>query len=215
MINAHLRKALSKQTWQPAIRDWLKNTLATGLINLTALVVSGLFVWLLSDVVLHGLPKLSWGFVFDAPRNAGRAGGIAPIIVSTSWILLVAIAAAAPLGLATAVLLTEFTRPASRFGRCVEASVGVLAGVPSIVFGLFGNAFFCVYLKLGFSILSGGLTLACMVLPILIHTAVEGLRAAPDEYRQAAAALGMSRSAALLHLLIPAAAPALLAGLLL
>ncbi len=215
MVNFSLSRALLKSGRCHANRGCLKNTLATGLINLTALVVSGLFVWLLSDVVMHGLPQLSWDFLSNVPRDAGRAGGIAPIIVSTGWILLVAIAAAAPLGLATAVLLTEFTRPASLFARGVEASVGVLAGVPSIVFGLFGNAFFCVYLKLGFSILSGGLTLACMALPILIHTAVEGLRAAPDEYRQAAAALGMSRTAVLLHLLMPAAAPALLAGLLL
>jgi phosphate transport system permease protein len=91
----------------------------------------------------------------------------------------------------------------------------VLAGVPSIVFGLFGNAFFCIYLGLGFSILSGGLTLACMVLPILIRTAEEGLHSAPHDYRLAAAALGMSRSATLVHLLLPAAAPALVAGLML
>jgi phosphate transport system permease protein len=192
-----------------------KNTLATGLIHLSALLVSGLFVCLVFDVVTQGLPKLSWQFLLEAPRDAGRAGGIGPIIVATGWLLLVAIAAATPLGLATAVLLTEFTRPSSVFGRCLETSVGVLAGVPSIVFGLFGNAFFCVYLKLGFSIVSGGLTLACMALPILIHTAVEGLRATPNDYRLTAAALGMSRSAALLHLLLPAAAPALLAGLLL
>lgn len=133
----------------------------------------------------------------------------------TALILLVAIITAAPLGLATAVLLSEFTRHDSVFGRLVRRSLDVLAGVPSIVFGLFGNAFFCIYLGLGFSILSGGLTLACMVLPILIRTAEEGLQAAPNDYRLAAAALGMSRSAALVHLLLPAAMPALVAGLLL
>ena len=133
----------------------------------------------------------------------------------TALILLVAIITAAPLGLATAMLLSEFTRHDSVFGRLVRRSLDVLAGVPSIVFGLFGNAFFCIYLGLGFSILSGGLTLACMVLPILIRTAEEGLQAAPNDYRLAAAALGMSRSAALVHLLLPAAMPALVAGLLL
>lgn len=192
-----------------------KNILATGLIGLTALSVGALFLWLLTDVVMHGLPRLSGAFLFDPPRDAGRAGGIGPVIVSTGWIIVVAIATATPLGLGTAVLLTEFIRPGSAFSRFVEASLEVLAGIPSIVFGLFGNAFFCLYLKLGFSILSGGLTLACMVLPILVRTATEGLRATPDDYRLTAAALGMSRSSALLHLLLPAATPALLAGLLL
>ncbi len=192
-----------------------KNTLTTLLIWLTAVLVSGVFVWLLADILIHGLPQLSWPFITEAPQNAGRSGGIGPIIVSTVLILGVAMVTATPLSLATAVLLSEFTRHDSVFGHLVRRSLDVLAGVPSIVFGLFGNAFFCIYLGLGFSILSGGLTLACMVLPILIRTAEEGLQATPNDYRLASAALGMSRSAALVHLLLPSAAPALVAGLML
>ena len=192
-----------------------KNTLATLLIWMIALLVSGVFAWLLADILIHGLTKLSWSFLIEIPKNAGRSGGIGPIIVSTAFILLVAMVTATPLGLATAVLLSEFTEQGRMFGRFVRRSLDVLAGVPSIVFGLFGNAFFCSYLGLGFSILSGGLTLACMVLPILIRTVEEGLQAAPNEYRLAAAALGMSRSAALFHLLLPAATPAIIAGLML
>jgi len=122
--------------------------------------------------------------------------------------------ASVPLGVAAAIYLSEYA-PNNWFTRTINLAIINLAGVPSIVFGLFGNAFFCIYLGLGFSILSGGLTLACMVLPILIRTAEEGLQAAPNDYRLAAAALGMSRSAALVHLLLPAAMPALVAGLLL
>jgi len=192
-----------------------KNRLATGLIWLSAALVSGVFVWLLSDIIIHGMPHLSWSFLTEASKNAGRSGGIGPIIVSTLLILGVAIVTATPVSLATAVLLSEFTRQNSLLGRLVRRSLDVLAGVPSIVFGLFGNAFFCIYLGLGFSILSGGLTLACMVLPILIRTAEEGLQAAPNDYRLAAAALGMTRSATLLQLLLPSAAPALVAGLML
>ncbi len=192
-----------------------KNGVATLLIWLSTLLVTGVFLCLLTDIIIHGLAGLSWSFLIDSPQDAGRSGGIGSIIASTGLILLVAIATAAPLGLATAVLLTEFTAQDSAFGRFVERSLDVLASIPSIVFGLFGNAFFCIYLGLGFSILSGGLTLACMVLPILIRTATEGLRSAPNDYRLAAAALGMTRSSTLLHLLLPSATPALVAGLLL
>lgn len=192
-----------------------KNNLATVSIWLIALLVGGVFVWLLSDIIAHGLAKLSWSFLIEIPENAGRSGGIGPIIVSTALILMVAMVTATPLGLATAVLLSEFTHQDRVFCHLVRRSLDVLAGVPSIVFGLFGNAFFCIYLGLGFSILSGGLTLACMVLPILIRTAEEGLQATPNEYRLAAAALGMSRGAALFYVLLPTATPAIVAGLLL
>jgi len=192
-----------------------KSHLATGLTWLSAVLVSGMFTWLLADLLMHGLAKLSWAFFIESPENAGRSGGIGPIIVSTALILLIAVATALPLSLATAVLLSEFTRRDGVFALLLRRSLDVLAGVPSIVFGLFGNAFFCIDLGLGFSILSGGLTLACMILPILIRTTEEGLKAVPDDYRLAAVALGMSRSSALVHLLLPAAVPTLLAGLLL
>ena len=169
----------------------------------------------LGDIIIHGLSGLSWSYLVESPQDAGRSGGIGSIIVSTGLILLVAIVTAAPLGLATAILLTEFSSQNNAFARFVERSLDVLAGIPSIVFGLFGDAFFCIYLGLGFSILSGGLTLACMVLPILIRTATEGLRSAPNDYRLTAAALGMTRSAALIHLLLPTSTPALVAGLML
>lgn len=180
-----------------------------------ATVVAGAFVWLLADVLWHGLGNLDWTFLTAAPRNAGRAGGIAPILVSTLLIVGVASAVAAPLGLATAVLLSEIVRRGSVAEQTIGLSLDVLAGVPSIVLGLFGNAFFCVWLGLGFSILSGGLTLACMALPILIRTAESGLRMVPEDWRQGMAALGISRTTALRQVIIPAAAPALIAGLML
>ena len=192
-----------------------KNKVATVLIWLVALFIMAIFICILTDIITQGASQITWEYLTQSPSDAGRAGGIAPIIVSTGLIVLLAIIIAAPLGLATAVLLSEFTQQKSVFGLIVERCLDVLASVPSIVFGLFGNAFFSLYLGLGFSILSGGLTLACMVLPILIRTAVEGLRSAPDDYRYSAAALGMTRYAALIHLLIPAATPAIVAGLML
>lgn len=198
-----------------SLTNRLPEIAATIVVWAIALGVTGVFVWLLADIVRHGLGTISWSFLTEAPRNAGRQGGIGPIIVSTVLILGVCLAVSVPLGVATAVLLSEFTPSASLFGRLVRRSLDVLAGVPSIVFGLFGNAVFCVYLGLGFSILSGGLTLACMVLPILIRATEEGLRSVPDDYRLGAAALGMSRTSTLARLLLPAAVPGLVVGLVL
>jgi phosphate transport system permease protein len=192
-----------------------RELLASTLVWSAATLVTATFCWLLGDILWHGLSHLSWTFLTAPPRNAGREGGIGPILVSTMLILGVCLSVSVPIGIGTAVLLAEFTTDASLFGRLTRRSLDVLSGVPSIVFGLFGNAFFCKTLGLGFSILSGGLTLACMVLPILIRSTEEGFRAVPTGYRLSAAALGLSRTTTLFHLLLPAAVPGLLVGLVL
>ncbi|MCW5602188.1 MAG: phosphate ABC transporter permease PstA [Nitrosomonas sp.] len=185
------------------------------LIYSAIVCVSGVFLWILFDLIRGGSTLLSWQFLTDVPRDAGRAGGISSILASTLLVLLIALLAALPISWATAVMLTEYVPAESPFGRWVRYSLQVLACVPSIIFGLFGYAFFSLYLGLGFSILSGGLTLACMLLPILVSTAEAGLRAVPESYRLSAVALGMSRAATLFHVLLPVAAPAWAAGLLL
>lgn len=180
-----------------------------------ALLITAVFAWILGDLIRHGLPHLSWGFLTQAPSDAGRAGGIAPILVSTMLILGVCLVVSAPIGVGTAILLSEFSARGGWYARLVRRSLDVLAGVPSIVFGLFGNTLFSIYLGMGFSILSGGLTLACMVLPILIRSTEAGLRDVPDDYRKAGAALGLSQQAVIWRILLPAAAPGLLVGLVL
>ena len=191
------------------------DAVATVLVWSAAALITGVFVWLLSDIVWHGVGRVNWAFLTSPARDAVRAGGIGPILVSTALILAVCLAVSVPVGLGTAAMLSEFTPARGIFGRLVRRSLDVLSGVPSIVFGLFGNAFFCQTLGLGFSILSGGLTLACMVLPLLIRSIEEGFRAVPDEYRLGAAALGLSRTSTLFHLLLPAAVPGLVVGLVL
>lgn len=190
--------------WAPFLASWT-----------AALAVTAFFAWILADILRQGAGELSWDFLTEPPQDAGRQGGISPILVSTALILGVCLAVSIPLGAATAVLLAEFTARNHSFGRLVRRSLDMLAFVPSIVFGLFGNAFFSKLLGMGFSILSGGLTLACMVLPLFIRLSEEGLRMVPSEYRTAAAALGLSRTAALFRILLPAALPGLLAGLVL
>ena len=194
--------------------DWSDRAI-TGAMWLTAVLVSCVFLWIISDLARQGLSHLSWQFLFTAPQDAGRSGGIGPILISTLLILGVCLATSIPIGLPTAILLAEFSRKGNLFGRLIRRSLDVLAGVPSIVFGLFGNAFFCLYLGMGFSILSGGLTLSCMVLPLLIRSTEEGLRSVPEDYRQATAALGISQGAALWRIILPAATPGLIVGLIL
>ena len=200
-----------KTNWEGVVMDGA----IAALVWLAAIAVTAIFGWLLSDLLWHGTGQLSWEFLTHAPENAGREGGIAPILVSTLLILAVCMTVSLPLGLGSAVLLAEFSTNDGRFGRLVRRSLDVLAGVPSIVFGLFGNVFFCQVLGLGFSILSGGLTLACMVLPILIRSTEAGFRAVPQFYRLGAAALGMSRTTTLLQILLPAALPGLMVGFIL
>jgi len=180
-----------------------------------ALLVCGVLVLILWSVVRSGSAALSWDFLTQTPRSAGRAGGIAPILVSTLLILLVCLSASVPLSLAAAAYLAEFTSRTSLPARLIRISLDTLAGVPSIVFGLFGNALFCRILGLRFSILSGGLTLACMVLPLLIRISTDSLLSVPDSHRQAAAALGLSRTATLARITLPLAAPGIAAGLIL
>jgi len=180
-----------------------------------ALAVTAAFGWIVADVVGGGASRLSVEFLIAPTADAGRAGGIGPVLVSTLLIVGICVAVTLPIGLGAAILLAEYTPRGSRFGVWVRRSLDILAGVPSIVFGLFGSVFFCKVLGLGFSILAGGLTLACMALPILVRATEQGFAAVPDEYRLGAAALGLSRTGTLLRLLLPAAAPGLAVGLVL
>jgi phosphate transport system permease protein len=134
------------------------------------------------------------------------------MIISTGLLVGICMTVAFPISLGTAIFLAEYTRDDHPLGRFLRGSLDVLAGVPSIVFGLFGNALFCHALGLGFSIVSGGLTLACMVLPILIRTTEEGFRVIPREQRLSAAALGLSQQTTVRAILLPAAIPGLLVG---
>lgn len=199
---SHLRRSRSK---------WPDRALA--LVGAIAAFLSfTLFVWLVRDLVRLGLPRLSWTFLTAGVEDAGRSGGIGPLLISTLWILLCCLTLAIPLGTGCALWLSEFVRRGSPLARLVTGGVDLLASVPSIVFGLFGMVFFSQTLGLGFSILSGGLTLACMILPILVHTTLSALEALPVDLRPAAAALGLSKTTATTRILLPAALPGIVVG---
>ncbi len=195
-----------------SLNHTIRESATTLLIWSAAATVTILFVWVIGDLLWHGWDQVSWNFLFSFPQNAGREGGIAPLLVSTGLIVGTCMIVALPIGLGTAVLLSEYTQSDQGSGRWIRMSLDVLAGVPSIIFGLFGNAFFCQALGLGFSIVSGGLTLACMVLPMLIRTVEESFRTIALEQRLSAMALGMAKRSTILHILLPAAVPGVLVG---
>lgn len=187
---------------------------ATGFIGAAAALLSlALFAWLLWDLVRLGLPRLSWEFLTAEVEDSGRSGGIGPLMASTFLILVCCLALAIPLGTGCALWLSEFVRRGSPLARIVSGGVDLLASVPSIVFGLFGMVFFARTLGLGFSILSGGLTLACMILPILVRTTLTALESLPADLRPAAAGLGLTKTTATAKILLPAALPGIVVGI--
>lgn len=196
-------------------RRILQERIATVTLGAIAALIIGILLWILADIAYRGLSLVSWEFLTSEPERAGLSGGIAPMIVSTLLILAVALGFSIPISLATAVWLAEHTRGSSVVGRLIRISLESLATVPSIVFGLFGNAFFCVLLGMEYSILSGGLTLACMLLPIITRVSEEAIRAVPSEYQLASAAVGLSRTTTLVRITLPSASPALAAGVVL
>ena len=162
-------------------------------------------------LVWNGLPAISWEFLSQPPAKAMTAGGIWPCIVGTTLLALGALFISFPLGVASAVYLHEYAGR-SRFAQYVRLGVNNLAGVPSIVFGLFGMSFFVIYCGLGISLLSGILTLAVLTLPVIIGTAEEALRQVPMTYREASLALGATQSQTIARVVLPAALPGMLTG---
>ena len=187
--------------------------LAAALLALTPLSLVGPLVALVLSLASRGLAELDLALLAELPREAGRAGGLRPSLVATGSVLLLALALAAPVGLTAAVWLAELAPRAEV--RRVSGALDALAAVPSVVFGPFGLALFCEALGLGWSVLSGGLTLAVMILPPFVRLAEEGLRAVPDAQRLAGAALGLPRITVVRRIVLPQAAPALGAALLL
>jgi phosphate transport system permease protein len=165
-------------------------------------------------IVVRGIGALSWEFLTQVPRKAMTAGGVAPAIVGTFYLTLGAMIFSIPLGLACAVYLSEYS-PKSIIVNIIRISINNLAGVPSVVFGLFGLAIFVKYFGFGVSILSGSLTLGIMVLPSIISAAQEALMAVPQSYREASLALGATLWETIRRVVLPSALPGILTGVIL
>lgn len=171
-------------------------------------------VFVVGFVLVGGLRHVTWAFITEPILDMGRAGGIFPAIVGTLLMVFVSVGIAAPLGIASAIYLAEYTREGP-FTQAIRFGINCLAGVPSIIFGLFGFILFVNILGFGWSILSGGLSLAAMILPTIIRTAEEALRSVPASYRDVAASLGATRWQVVIKSVLPYALPGILTGIIL
>jgi phosphate transport system permease protein len=188
--------------------------LGIGLLALVTIMVIIPIIIVIGVIVVQGLPALTAEFLFTAPRNGMREGGIWPAIVGTFLLTVGTAVFSVPLGVAIAIYLSEYARD-SKFTRTIRLAIINLAGVPSIVYGLFGLGLFVLALGLGSSILAGSLTLAIMTLPVIISTAEEALRSVPQSFRTVSISLGGTKWQTIRKVVLPNALPGIITGVIL
>ena len=165
-------------------------------------------------IIVQGAPAISWEFLTAMPANGMRAGGILPAIVGTFYLTLGTAIFSVPLGIAAAIYLAEYA-PDNRWTRLIRIAIINLAGIPSVVYGLFGLGLFVLFLNFGTSILAASLTLSIMTLPVIISTTEEALRAVPQSFRVVSISLGATRWQTIRRIVLPQALPGILTGVIL
>ena len=183
------------------------------LVRLAAATTMGVFCLLVGFVLLNGIPNLRPSLF--ALRYSSENVSMLPAIVNTFIMTLLSLLIAVPLGIGAAIYLVEYAGRSNRLVSVVRMAAETLSGIPSIVYGLFGLLFFVMSLKLGLSLFSGALTLAIMILPLILRTTEEALKAVPDSYREGSFGLGAGRLRTVLRIVLPSAVPGILAGVIL
>lgn len=193
---------MSKQT---------KEKMVFSLLYLMAALVVIPTLLIFAYIIYKGIGTVNWEFISAMPRKGMREGGIFPAIVGTISLVIGTMAFALPLGVGSAIYLTEYAKQGT-LTRLIRLAILNLAGVPSVVYGLFGLGLFVLFLGFGSSILAGALTLACLVLPIVITASEEALKSVDFSYRQASLALGATKWQTVRHVVLPHAAPGIITG---
>jgi phosphate transport system permease protein len=197
-----------------SIARQLTQRIGFGMLILTAMITVVPIIAVVVYILTQGLPAISWEFITGFPREGMREGGIFPAIVGTFYLTLGTALFAVPLGIGAAIYLSEYA-PENRWTRTIRIAIINLAGIPSVVYGLFGLGLFVLFLRLGTSILAGSLTLSIMTLPVIISTAEEALRAVPQAFRVISISLGATRWQTIRKIVIPEALPGILTGVIL
>jgi len=194
-------------------REWVQR-LGFAFLTLVTVMVVLPIVLVVGYIVVQGAPALTWEFLTQMPRGGMREGGLLPAIVGTLWLTAGTAVFAVPVGVAMAVYLAEYASD-NLFTRLVRLSIINLAGIPSVVYGLFGLGLFVLFLGFGSSILAGALTLSIMTLPVIISTSEEALRAVPQSFRTVSISLGGTKWQTISRIILPQALPGILTGVIL
>jgi phosphate transport system permease protein len=222
-VNVPRRDSLVRFSSGNLARRKAGQAIAFGFVWLAGILAVAILLYLIGDVFVRGIKVIDVEFLTTRPAGGvSGEGGMSTTIVTTVYLVVLVIAIAAPLGVGAAVYLVEYAGEAERESalvRCLirvaRACIEILAGVPSIIFGLFGFALFVSFMKLKFSLLSAGLSGACLVLPVIIRTSEEALLAVPRAYREGSLALGATKWQTTVSVTLPAAAPGIVTGIVL
>ena len=183
-------------------------------IGVATLLTVAPIIIVVGAIFVSGAEAISWEFIAEMPRDGMRAGGIWPAIVGTAYLTMGTGLVSVPLGLGAAIYLSEYARE-SAWTRAIRVAIVNLAGIPSVVYGLFGLGLFVLFLKLGSSIVAACLTLSIMTLPVIISTAEEALRAVPQSFRVVSVGMGGTRWQTIRRVVLPQALPGILTGVIL
>jgi len=184
---------------------------AFALLTAAAVIVVIPVLVIFIEIIINGAGAIGWDFLSQQPSQAGKAGGILPAIVGTFYLMLGTIIVALPLGVMAGIYLTEYARE-NWFTRSINLAIVNLAGVPSIVYGLFGLGIFVLLFHFGMSLLSASLTLACQALAMTVTTSREAILAVPREYRDGSLAIGVTKWQTIRHVVLPQALPGIITG---
>jgi phosphate transport system permease protein len=196
------------------IKPLVRQSLVRVFLALMTAVTLAVLFFIIIFILSKGLRVITPQFLFSAPERMGKEGGILPMIVATLYLTLLAIVVATPVGVGSAIYLIEYTRE-SALTRVIRFGADALAGVPSIIFGLFGFILFVIRLRMGWSLLAGGLTLALMILPTIIRTSEEAIRTVPVSLREVSLSLGATKWQTVIRVVLPNALPGILTGVIL
>ena len=190
-----------------------KDNFLSFLLYLSSFVTVGLLVLIVGFIFVKGIKGINFSYIFS-DYSASGDGGILPMIVSTVYMVLISIGIATPIGILSAIYLQEYAKK----GKIVEVirfATECLAGIPSIIYGLFGGIFFVVTLKMQYSIIAGALTVSIIILPVIIRTTEEALKTVPNEFREGSLAMGATKFQTLYKVILPSALPGILSGVIL
>ncbi len=192
----------------------IQQKLGFGFLTFTAIITVIPIIAIVIFIFIKGIPAISWEFLTTFPSNGVKEGGIYPAIVGTFLLTIGTAIFSVPLGIGAAIYLSEYA-PDNRWTRAIRIAIINLAGIPSVVYGLFGLGMFVIFLKFGTSILAGSLTLSIMTLPVIISTAEEALRAVPQSFRVVSISVGATRWQTIRKIVIPQSLPGIMTGVIL